>query len=187
MNEQNLYRRLARRETHRSRSVAAAVVMIALGLAAAYAAIECVLAALGLSPLLVSPSAARDWLSAASPLALGIAGAAMVLGLALVVVAFSAGRRARHTLPNDRMVVVVDDSVIAGAVAREARRTTGVAPERVHADVSRRIVRVAVTPTSGLPIDAQVLKGAADAALDALQPAPRLRARVAISGGSVGS
>jgi len=161
--------------------------MIVLALAAAYVAVECVLAALGLAPLLVSPSAARDWLSAASPLALGIAGVAVLLGLVLLIVAFSAGRRARHTLPNDRMVVVVDDSVIAGAVARETRRVTGVAPERVHADVSRRLVRVAVTPTSGLPIDAGTVQGAADATLASLKPGPRLRAQVAVAAGTVGS
>ncbi len=187
MNEQRLYRRLTRRELHRSRSVAAAIAMVVVALAALYAAVECVLAALHRAPLLVSPAGARAWLIAASPVAQGVAGAAIVLGLVLLIVALSAGRRGRHALPNDRMAVVVDDSVIAGAVARETRRITGVAPERVHADVSRSLVRVAVTPTSGLPIDVDAVQSAADATLDALKPGPRLRTRVAVSAGTVGS
>ncbi len=188
MNEQRLYRRIVRRERHRSRSVAVSIALSLLALCAAYAGIEIALAALGRDPLLVSPAAALHWVDAGSAVALSVAGAAAIVGAILVIVAVTPGRRARHSIPTERMAVVVDDAVLAGAFARAARRPAQVAADRVVADVSARRARVFITPTSGVAVDTEATRSAVDRVLDTLAPRPALRTTVTVATtGVVGS
>ncbi|MBK4348208.1 hypothetical protein [Lacisediminihabitans changchengi] len=184
----SLYPRILRRETHRSRSVAVSVALALFILVAAYVGLECGLAAFGAGPLLVSPAAAIDWLGSKEIIVYVAAGVAAVLGIALLLLAILPGRRARHAVPNERMAVVVDDGVLAGALARDARRVADVAPDRVHADVSKRRARIVITPTSGVPVDAPAAQAIADGLLTTLAPRPSVRARVVVSTrGTVGA
>lgn len=176
-----LYPRLLRRENHHSRSVVVSVVLILLSIGLIYAGIEAVLAALRLQPLLVSPGAAIRWINAGSSLELVIAGAIAIIGLLLLIVAITPGRRARHAIPDERMAVIVDDGALAGAIAREARQAADVAADRVRADVSARRARVFITPTSGVPVDPSVPRAAVEQLLDTLSPRPAIRARVTIT------
>jgi hypothetical protein len=188
VNEAQLYRRIGRRETHRSRSTAVVVILVLVSLGAIYVAIECALAALGDAPLLVAPA---DAVSAVNSKAswLPWAGAgAIVFGLVALLLGVLPSRRARHTLDHDRLVVVVDDGVLAGAFAGATRRAVDVAPDRVRASVSARSVVVSVTPTSGVPLAQADAEEASERLLADLAVRPRLRSRVAVaSSGVVGS
>lgn len=188
MNEQNLYRRIRRRERYGSRSTAVVTVLVIAVLSLAYVGTESVLAALGRPPLLVSPKLALDWAKSGDTLVPIVAVVALVLAVVLLGVAFIPGRRARHALPSDRLAIIVDDAVIAGALAREARLTANVSADRVQAHVSARRARVIVTPTSGMPVDADIAGRAVADTLTALDPRPRMRATTRVSeAGKVGS
>ena len=182
MTEAQLYRRLIRRSTYRSRSAAVIVTLTIVALAAVYAGIEVVLAALELPALLISPA---DALALAE---LPVAVALAVLGLVLLIVALTPGRRGRHELPNTRMAVIVDDTILAGALSRVVTRKAAVPAARVSSVVSRRRGAVRVTPTSGMPLDQPALETAARAAVATLDPRPALRVAVDIApAGVVGS
>jgi hypothetical protein len=161
----SLYRRILRRETHSSRSGAAIVVLVALIILAAYVGLEAVYAALGLHALLFSPLDALDSaLTAATVqgglvIAVGIVTA--IVGLVLIIVGLTPGRRGRHTIDDARVAVVVDDQVIAAALSRSARTAAGLAPGQVSTWVSRRSARLTVTPASGVRADEEAVLAAA--------------------------
>jgi hypothetical protein len=188
MNEQKLYRRILRREGHRSRSVAVSVVLVILALGAAYAGIEATLAALGQPPLLVTPQAAIGWVAAGSILTIVIAGVVVLVGVILLIIAIAPGRRPRHEIPSERLAIVVDDGVLAGALARDARETAQLGADRVRADVSKRRARVFVSPTSGVAVDAAVTRDSLERLIGTLSPRPALRTTVDVATtGVVGS
>ena len=188
MTEQKLYRRIVRRSTFRSRSTAVIVTLTLVALAAAYVGVECVLAALELPALLVAPDDAIAFLAEPEALALGIAAAAAVLGLVLIIAAVTPGRRGRHELPNGRMAVLVDDSVLAGAIGAAVTRQAGLPSSRIASLVSRSRSVVRVTPTSGSPLDHSALEASARALVGTLDPRPALRSTVEVApGGVVGS
>ena len=175
MTEDGVYRRLLRRETHRSRTVAAALVSVAI-----------VLVAAGVVVLWALPQAADARGAVAATLGLeeasraiaaGAGIGAAVLGLLLVILAVSPGRRMRRPLASERCAVVVDDRVIADAIAARTARAATLRPERVRASVGRRRAEVVVTPTSGVPVDAEQAREAAaeESAAAGLPLAPRLR------------
>jgi hypothetical protein len=188
VNENSIYRRIERRESHSSRSRAVVVALLVLVIAAAWAGIECVLAALGRPALLVAPSDALAWANSRQTLVLVAAVAVAIFGAVLVLLAILPSRRGRHGIPNDRMAVVVDDAVIAGALVRDARLAAGVTDERVHADVSARRARVSITPTSGIAVDATAVRAAVGGLIDTLSARPSIQASVTVStAGRVGS
>ena len=175
---------LAWRETHRSRSTAVSVVLVILALGFAYLGTECVLAALGYRALLVAPAdAIRVWREG-TPAALAVAAGLAVLALIVLLIAVLPSRRPRHRIRDPRSVLLVDDDVLASAISQSVSRHTGIASSQSRTSVGRRSVDVAVTPTSGRPLSGDdVRTHAADLVetLD-LQPATRVRARVATNG-----
>jgi hypothetical protein len=180
--------RLSRRLRHRSRSGAVAVVLLALAVALAWLALESALQALGLRALLVAPADAVATLNAADPWAIIVAGAAGAAGIVLIALALAPGRRPRHAVPDDRMAVVIDDVVLAGALKRSVGSEVAVRPDRVRSSVGRRRAEVTVIPTSGVSVDRERATAAASALLEALSPKPAVRPRVTISTeGMVGS
>ncbi|TBN58200.1 hypothetical protein EYE40_12810 [Glaciihabitans arcticus] len=183
-----LYRRLIRRSTHRSRSAAVIVALMLVALGAAYVATEAVLAALGAPALLVSINDLVSAIESPGALAIGAAVALAVLGLVLVVLAIAPGRRSRHEIPDERMAVLVDDSVLAGAFVKATVRESRLPASRVTAVVGKRSGRVTITPTSGSLLDRPALERAADAVVVSLSPRPALAVEVAVSNrGVVGS
>lgn len=180
---------LVRRELHNSRaaaSIAAAFLFAALGL---YALLEVVLKALGEPPWLVEAEGLAAWLhrlpDLASPLVLGASGALVLLaGLLFFLQGVLPGRLHRHLLPNSRGIVVVDDEVIAAALARRARAAANVSREQVLATVSRTLVEVQLRPTSGMPVSAEAVQAAVEDELlrTGLDPVPQVRVRVSSSG-----
>lgn len=183
-----LYRRIARRETHSPRSLPAIVLAVALIVVIAWIGTEIVIALLGAPALLVAPA---DMFTSAVNLVdapAGIVAAAgivvAVIGLVLVITAVSPGRRSRHLLDDDRTVVVVDDEVIASALARHASTAGDVDPDNATVTVSRRRADVHLTPTSGIPVDRDAVNQAVTRQADSysLKPAISARVRVADTG-----
>ncbi|HYH78118.1 MAG TPA: hypothetical protein VD841_11555 [Arthrobacter sp.] len=148
-----------------------------------------------------------------SPLLLGALGAVLaMIGLFFLLNAVLPGRRARHVLNSERPpadprsgpdadeggmpgsggttdgwdspAVVVDDEVIASALARQARLAANVTPEQVMVVVSRRQVIVNVRPTSGVPLQEAAVLAAVEAELGgmALVPTPEVRVNLASTG-----
>ena len=178
-----------KRETHSSRataSIIAAVLVIALCL---YALLETAVRAVGQPPWLVDPQTAAEQIVAlpngVPPLLLGVVGAVLVMaGLYFFLNAVLPGRRARHVLLDRRAAVVVDDEVIASALARRARLAANVSQEQVMVTVSRQQIGVNVRPTSGVPLSRGAVLAAVQDELRemGLSPAPEVRINVASAG-----
>jgi hypothetical protein len=188
MTEQQLYRRLVRRSRHRSRSGTVVVALVLLVLVAIYVGIESVLAATGMPALLVSPVDAIDAVENPQQWVLVGAAVAAVIGIILLIVALTPGTRARHELLDDRMAVVIDDDVLAGAISHATNREARVPSDRITTSVGRRRGVVRITPTSGVPLDSAVLTTTAEKLVAALDPRPALGVAVSVNErGVVGS
>ena len=181
MNEERLYRRLVRRELHRSRSTAVVVALVLTVLPAAYLGTESVLALLGRPPLLSSPAELLRAIAVPAAWTIPAIAALAVLGIAAVVAAVTLGRRPRHRLADDRMAVVVDDDVLAGAVSRRVAMSGSVSRRQARTVIARRRATVRLTPNSGFVIDADAASAAAALAVAQLAPHPVVRTRLLVA------
>ena len=184
MSTTTLYRRIRRRETHSPRSGAAVVVGVAAVLALAWLATETVLAALGRHALLLSPARMVAGIAALPTVASGaLIGSGVVLailGLIVVVLGLSAGRLGRHTIDDDRAVIVVHDEVVGSALVRAAADSSSTDPDRAIAAVGRRRATVRLTPTSGSPIDLPAVQQAVAERLQGFGLQPALTTRIVL-------
>ena len=181
--------RLLKRETHSSRAPLSVAAAILVSLLAVYCLLEALLRAIGQPEWLVDPLTAADRLSrlpAGIPAVLlgSIGVLAFLLGLVFLAHAVLPGRRARHVMADPRVVVVVDDEVIASALARCARVAAGVTREQVVVVVSAASVQVNVRPTSGIGIDGGRIQAAVDSEVAAmgLEPVPAVVVHLASTG-----
>lgn len=177
------------RETSSSRAAASVIAAILVIGLCVYALLETAVRAVGQPPWLIDPQAAAERIielpAGVPPLLLGVTGAVLLAaGLFFFLNAVLPGRRARHVLADPRAGVVVDDEVIASALARRARLAANVTQEQVMVVVSRRQVLVNVRPTSGVPLRAADIQAAVEAELTdmALTPRPEVRVNLASSG-----
>ncbi|MET3140965.1 UNVERIFIED_ORG: hypothetical protein ABIB13_000661 [Arthrobacter sp. UYEF2] len=181
-------RRVVYRETHSSRaavSTVAAVLMMGL---AGYGLLESAVHAIGQPAWLIEPQLAAERIVAlpagTPPLLLGASGAVVAMvGLFFLLNAVLPGRRARHVLNSagSSSAVVVDDEVIASALARSARLAANVTPEQVMVVVSRRQVIVNLRPTSGVPVAEAAVLAAVQDELSGMSLVPLPEVRVNIS------
>lgn len=179
MNRRTQYRRVLRRELHGSRAVPATALAVVLVLILAAIGTIVVLAALG-------QRTALDWTAAiltpATPAgSAALYGGCVLLGVLLVVTGSSPARRARHEMVADRAAVIVDDDVLASALAGEAARVAKIGVAQARAVVRRTRAVVVLTPVSGLAIDATAVSAALDRMVDAMRLRNRLRLRVVVS------
>jgi hypothetical protein len=186
--------RILYRETHSSRAVVATLAAVLVVGLCAYGLLESAVHAIGQPAWLIEPQAAAERLvglpSGVPPLLLGALGAVMaMIGLFFLLNALLPGRRARHVLNGQAAgwsspAVVVDDEVIASALARRARLAANVTPEQVMVVVSQRQIIVNVRPTSGVPVDEAAVLAAVEGELEemALLPAPEVRVNLASAG-----
>lgn len=181
--------RILRRETHSSRAVASVIAAAVVAGICAYALLEAAVRAIGQPPWIIAPQAAAEQIIAlpagVPPLLLGVLGALLAMaGLVFLLHAVLPGRRARHVLRTQRAAVVVDDEVIAAALARQARLAANVTQEQVMVVVSRREALVSIRPTSGVPLKAAAVLAAVRQELQemGLEPMPEVRLNVATSG-----
>ncbi|MFF1829182.1 DUF6286 domain-containing protein [Paenarthrobacter sp. NPDC058040] len=175
--------RILRRETHSSRAGAAGIAAVLVILLCVYALLESGVRAVGQPPWLIDPGTAAERIialpSGIQPLLLGAAGAVIAMvGLFFFLHALLPGRRARHLLRDPRIAVVVDDEVLASALARRARTAANVTPEQVMVVVSQRLVVVNVRPTSGSRVSEEAVLAAVRAELEEMSPVPLPDVRV---------
>lgn len=192
MSTSSLYRRISRRETHSPKSVLAIILAVIVILACGYAGTEIILDMLGARPLLAAPADMASAVVAAGsvlPVYLIVAGAIVaVLGIIAVVAAVRTARRPRHLLESDRTAIVVDNAVIASALARHASAAAGVDADSTVVTVGHRTATVRLTPASGIPVDRDAVRGVIDEQLDRYQAKPALRGKVIIGkNGKVGA
>lgn len=178
-------RRLLRRELHRSRSVPAVLVLTVVIAAAAWFAVECALRLLGRDALLARPGAIVDaaveiltdpgpwwtWLYVA-------AGVTAVLAVVLGWLAIAPGRRSRHVLDDERLLVVADDTVLAAALARTARTSARLGPDRTQAWVAKRTAKVTLVPTAGVPVEVPEVQASVSGALEGYRVSPTLNVEI---------
>jgi hypothetical protein len=151
-NEQAMYRRVLRRETHASRTASSMVVASVGALL--------LIALLGAAVWWLIDGGFRDAAARAldeasvgvqHPAVLfGIGGALTVLAVVVLALAVLPGRRARRARITERSALLVDDGVIADSIAAAVARRAGVERDRVAVFVGRRTVEIRITPTSGV-------------------------------------
>lgn len=185
-------RRVVYRATHSSRAAVAALAAVLVMVLAGYGLLESAVHAIGQPAWLIEPQLAAERIVALpagiSPLLLGAAGAVIAMvGLFFLLNAVLPGRRARHVLNStgsSAPAVVVDDEVIASALARSARLAANVTPEQVMVVVSERRVMVNVRPTSGVPVSEAAVLAAVQDELDemSLFPQPEVHVNISTAG-----
>jgi hypothetical protein len=178
-------RRVVRRETHSPRTVAVFVAVIVLILALAYIGLEIVLYLAAQPALLAGPVAGWGWLvglPTAQPAGLVIAGSVVlaVIGLVFIWLAVMPGRLSKHTLEAGGRAVVVDNGVIASALAQHLSEEIGIARENITVGVGHRSVDVTVRPGAGIPLDKSEVQSAAEAELGSYRLTRTVRTRVRI-------
>ncbi|MEV7604150.1 hypothetical protein AB0N65_01745 [Paenarthrobacter sp. NPDC089322] len=182
--------RILRRETHSSRAGAAGIAAVLVIILCVYALLESVVRAIGQPPWLIDPGTAAERIialpSGISPLLLGASGAVIAMvGLFFFLHAVLPGRRARHLLRDPRTAVVVDDEVLASALARRARTAANVTQEQVMVVVSQQLVVVNVRPTSGSRVSEEAVLVAVQAELEEMSPVPMPAVRVNLASSGV--
>jgi hypothetical protein len=179
-------RRVLRRETHSPRA-GLAIVVATLGVVVAlWLAVELVLSMLRRPPVLVSPLSIIDALVSLDAPWAGAAGVGVaVLGALLILAGVGSGRRARHVIIGDRAPALVDNEVIASALARVAAESAGVPADNVVVSVSHRSATVRVTPISGHPVDRDTVSRAVERRLEGFALAPSVRSAVSVNASGV--
>ena len=178
-------RRVVRRETHSPRSVAFAAVVLLTIIACLYLAVETVLSLASQPALLIRPIDALAWLAALPtdvPVGAVIAGglAVAVVGAWLILLAVSPGRLSKHEMDAGGRAALVDNGVLAAAIAQRVSDETGLARDRVTVGVAHRSVDVSVKPGAGIPVDRAQVNAVAEAELSGFKLTRPLRTRVRV-------
>lgn len=178
-----LMKRAVRRELHSPRTVATVVVLLLFIVAVAYCGVEIVLRRIGAPALLTAPEDALRWLATVherQPQAgVIIVGALVALaGVILLWLGISPGRRARHQIQSTKHSVVVDNAVIASAVAESARRALDLPRGGVVVGIGHRRADLTIRPEPGQNIDKERVRAIADEQIAGYALATPLTVRV---------
>ncbi|WZH38042.1 MAG: DUF6286 domain-containing protein [Microbacterium enclense] len=178
-------RTVVRRETHSPRTVAMLVVVVLLLLGLAYAAVEIILALFGRPPLLVAPGAALSAVVSAPTALLPVAfivggGVLALIGLLVLVLALKPGRLSRHEMAWGERAVVVDNGVVASALAQHLSNESGIARDDIVVGVAHRTVDVTVRPPVGIPVDEAQLRRIVDDEIATYKLSPAVRSHVRV-------
>ncbi len=178
-------RTVIRRETHSPRTTAMLTVVTLAVLALVYAGIEIVLFTIGAQPLLVSPPAVFDALadpagSFASAAVIAAGAVVALIGVVLIVLALKPGRLSRHEMTYRDRAVVVDNGVIASALAQHLSNESGIARDNILVGVSHRTVDVTVRPPLGIPVDADRVQRIIEGEVETYALTPRVRTQVRV-------
>jgi hypothetical protein len=177
-------RRVIRRETHSPRTVAMFVAVVLLILALAYIGLEMVLSLAAQPALLLGPAAAAGWLVGlpTQPAGLVIAGSIVlaVIGLIFIWLAVTPGRLSKHALEAGDRAVVVDNGVIASALAQHIADETGIPRDDITVGVGHRSVDVTMRPGAGIPLDQATVQSVAEQELQTYRLTRSIRTRVRI-------
>lgn len=179
------FRRIVRRETHSPRTAALIIAVVLVILLLAYCGTEIVLDLLGRPALLVAPADAGTWLvklPTLHPTSAIVTGGIIlaVIGLALIVLSVTPGRRAKHEmLWNDR-AVVVDNGVIAAAVAYRICTETGLSRDQVTVSVTHRTAEATLRPGGGIAFDASPVRTIMNDEIAGYRLSPKVATRVRV-------
>lgn len=175
-------RRAVRQELRSTRSGTTLVVAVVALLVLAYLITEVILSMLGQRPLLSSPGAialgATQIGSLGQPLLYAIGGALVLLGIVLMVRALLPGIRGLHHSPDAANPTIVDDTVVAAALAKVIRDSANLREEQVSVSVGRRRATAHVRPTTGVPVDRESVQSEAQRVADSYALTPPLRVSV---------
>lgn len=178
------------RELTSGRSPAAIVLAVLIIVVCGYALFEASLKALGQEPLIATPETWWRWISTlpgdANIYALIAAGAALTLvGLTFFMHGVRTGLRARHAIECEEAVLVVDDQVLAAALARRTRLDAAVGRGQVLVIINGDHIEVQIRPTSGTPLSTDMVIAGLEDELRINRVAPLPKIRVKISEGGV--
>ncbi|AOX45813.1 DNA/RNA endonuclease G [Microbacterium sp. BH-3-3-3] len=178
-------RTVVRRETHSPRTVAMIVVAVLLLLVLAYAAVEIVLNLVGQPALLVAPGEALNAVVAAPtallPVAFIVGGIVLALvGVLVLVLALKPGRLSRHEMAWGERAVVVDNGVVASAVAQHLSNESGIARDDIVVGVAHRSVDVTVRPPVGIPVDEAELRRLVEEEVTSYKLSPAVRTHLRV-------
>ncbi|PYY64056.1 MULTISPECIES: DUF6286 domain-containing protein [unclassified Curtobacterium] len=184
MSNGSVERRIRRRSVHRSRSTAVAVALVVFALVAAWIGTESVLSAIGRPPLLADPQTVVDTAlrpdAAFVTIVEVIAGALVVLGVVLVVLALKPGRQHRSVVEHDRGAVVIDSRIVASTAANAAGMAAGVPEGNASATARGRSTEVRIVPVTGVPVDEANVRAAVVERLSGLDERFGRRVRVRV-------
>lgn len=178
-------RTVVRRETHSPRTVAMIVVAVLLLLVLAYAAVEIILNLVGQPALLVAPGEALNAVVAAPtallPAAFIVGGIVLALvGVLVLVLALKPGRLSRHEMAWGERAVVVDNGVVASAVAQHLSNESGIARDDIVVGVAHRSVDVTVRPPVGIPVDEAELRRLVEEEVTSYKLSPAVRTHLRV-------
>ncbi|MBD8207602.1 DNA/RNA endonuclease G [Microbacterium sp. CFBP 8790] len=178
-------RTVVRRETHSPRTVAMIVVAVLLLLVLAYAAVEIILNLVGQPALLVAPGEALNAVVAAPtallPVAFIVGGIVLALvGVLVLVLALKPGRLSRHEMAWGERAVVVDNGVVASAVAQHLSNESGIARDDIVVGVAHRSVDVTVRPPVGIPVDEAELRRLVEEEVTSYKLSPAVRTHLRV-------
>lgn len=178
-------RTVVRRETHSPRTAAMLVVVVLLLLVLAYAAVEIILNLVGAQPLLVAPGEALNAVveapTALMPVAFIVGGVVLaLLGLIVLVLALKPGRLSRHEMAWGERAVVVDNGVVASAVAQHLSNESGIARDDIVVGIAHRTADVTVRPAVGIPVDEAQLRRIVEGEVAAYRLTPAVRTRLRV-------
>lgn len=179
-------RRVVRRETHSPRTVAMFAALLVLILALAYIGTEIVLRLLAQPALLLGPAQGLAFLaglptSQPSGLVIAVGAAIALIGLVFVILAVTPGRLSKHEMQWGRRAVVVDNGVVAAALAQHVSDETGLPRDRITVGVAHRSVDVTVRPGAGVPLDQARLREIVDREVAEYRLTPPVKARVRVA------
>lgn len=171
-------RRLERRELHRSRSLSSSIALAATAVVLVAAVLLVLLAPAGALPSGWTMDAVGDAVVQPGPIGIALGAAAVVIGIVWLVLALRSGRRARHALERDGVVVVVDDATLASALSGAAARAARTSADDTRTELGRSRARVIVAADAGFGADVDAAQAAVDDTTTALQPRGRFRSTV---------
>lgn len=184
MSETTAFRTLLRGHRRSGRTLAASVLALVVAVVLVAVVVAAVWSAVDPSVGPVLREHLHDAYSAVRTSSWFVVGgvAAVAVGLWLVVLAVSPGRRHRRSRMTDRTAFVVDDTVLADAIAEKVSQACVLDRRQVSSLVGPRSARVCVTPTSGVVVDRERAAQAASDLVRELGFELRVRVDVRASG-----
>lgn len=180
--------RVVRRESHSSRSIAAAVVLVLVIALLAWVATETVLRAFELPALLAPPGAVATWITGlpgSAPVGALVAGGVVagLIGVVSIILAIAPGRLAKQRLSGDGPVVLVDHGALAASVAQGVANDLSFDRREIAVGVGHRIIDVTVRPAFGVEVDRSAVSASAEREIErfGLVREPRVRVYVVAS------
>ncbi|MDO5722077.1 MAG: DUF6286 domain-containing protein [Actinomycetaceae bacterium] len=171
---------IIRRETHSSRAAITSVVILLVVAGIGYLCAE-IIAAMSGKHLLVPASQLWHYALVGTQqvqILAPVGAITLLVGVFLLVKAFAPGRLSRHAIRDERIAMVMDDSVIAAGTSAAMRRGCGLDSSQVSTSVGARNLDVHITPTSGAELDQAQIAASLEKVVDSYHLEPQVKTRV---------